>query len=95
MSEPKEISKGPVLIGTTTKAVAGGELHHASKALGNHQKTWAKLNVATSGEYVVQVKLPNGTVEDLATVRAVVPPGVVAKIAVKVVLNVEDGDGGE
>jgi len=88
MAEPKQTLSPRV--GGVSKPIDGGKLLRAERALTDHEKAWGKVESTKAGNYVVLVRLPDGTVEELATVAAVVPKGKVVTVAVRVYANLAD-----
>ncbi len=92
MANAKPLS---LAIEAVSKPITGGTLESASRSLGTREKAWGKVATTITGDYTIQVMLPDKTVHTLATVAAVVPVGHVARIDTRTYVNVVRPSGEE
>ena len=88
MAEP--IIKEPVEVAKPIETpIDGGKVEKWPTPVASaNEKAWGKLQSTVSGTYTLQMRLPDGTVQDLVTVAATVPVGSVAQIDARVYVNV-------
>jgi len=70
------------------KIISVGKIKKNDRSLSNKDKAWGKINSTTKGTYIIQVKLPDGKVEELTTVTVNIPVGFEAKIDTRTYVNV-------
>jgi len=73
---------------TIDKIISGGKIKKDNTVLSDRTKAWGKITTTTKGTYVIQVKLPDGKIEDLTTVTVDIPVGSEVKIDTRTYVNI-------